>query len=302
MAGTIHSMTGFARSEGRAESPTPMMWSWEIRSVNNKGLDLRIRLPVGFDSLDGAVRQAVGEHVTRGSIAVTLSATADHDASGVHINVALLDRLVALVAEKSKTLPPGIAPARFDGLMAIKGVIDTQQPMLAPEQTAARDRALLEGLRVALSDLNRARRQEGERLTVVIAGQISSVSTLVTQAGSVGATQPEAIKAKMIKQIADLTASGAPVAPDRLAQEIALIAVKGDIREEIDRLISHVTQARDMVAAGGPCGRRLDFLSQELNREANTLCSKSPDVVLTRIGLDLKVVIDQFREQIQNIE
>jgi len=302
MAAGVHSMTGFARTEGRLEAPTLLAWSWEIRSVNNKGLDARIRTPAGFESLDGPVRQVIGETVARGSVAATLSVFSDQDPNDVRINTGLLDRLLALVAEKAARLPAGVAPARFDGLLAVRGVIEIHQPMLAPDQAAARDDALIKGLKAALADLSRSRTQEGARLAPVIGSQLSTIADLIAKAAQLGATQPEAIRAKLTRAIAELTAGNTQMSPDRLAQEVALLAVKGDIREEIDRLTAHVAQARDLLAAGGPCGRRLDFLSQEFNREANTLCSKSQDVALTRIGLDLKAVIDQFREQIQNIE
>lgn len=302
MAGTIHSMTGFARAEGRLDAPAPLSWSWEVRSVNNKGLDVRMRLAAGFESLDGPARHIVSESVARGSIAATLNIVADQDPGDVKINTALLDRLLTLVAEKTATLPAGVAPARLDGLLAIRGVIDVQQPILAPDQAARRDAALLQGLKMAIIDLNRSRNQEGSRLMAVIESQLSTIGGLIASASALGATQPEAIRTKLTRALNDLMTTTTQMSPDRLAQEVALLAVKGDIREEIDRLTAHVAQARDLLAAGGPCGRRLDFLSQEFNREANTLCSKSQDVALTRIGLDLKAVIDQFREQIQNIE
>jgi uncharacterized protein (TIGR00255 family) len=301
MAGTIHSMTGFARTEGRIAAPAAAHWVWETRSVNGKGLDVRIRMPPGFESLDAAARQAVAERVSRGSITATLTVTSTVDAAEIRLNEPLLERLIAVAAAKVSAAPGVLAPARIDGLLAVKGVIDVQQPTLSPEQATARDRALIDGLAAAIADLTGARRQEGARLMSVIGGQITAIAALAAQAAAVGAAQPESIRTKLTRQVAEL-AEGVAVSPDRLAQEIALMAVKGDIREEIDRLTAHVAQARDMLAAGGPCGRKLDFLSQELNREANTLCSKSQDVALTRVGLDLKAVIDQFREQIQNIE
>jgi uncharacterized protein (TIGR00255 family) len=258
-------------------------------------------MPPGFESLDAAARQAVAERVSRGSITATLTVTSTVDAAEIRLNEPLLERLIAVAAAKVSAAPGVLAPARIDGLLAVKGVIDVQQPTLSPEQATARDRALIDGLAAAIADLTGARRQEGARLMSVIGGQITAIAALAAQAAAVGAAQPESIRTKLTRQVAEL-AEGVAVSPDRLAQEIALMAVKGDIREEIDRLTAHVAQARDMLAAGGPCGRKLDFLSQELNREANTLCSKSQDVALTRVGLDLKAVIDQFREQIQNIE
>lgn len=302
MARALHSMTGFARAEGRLGAPLPLSWVWEIRSVNNKGIDIRVRVPGGFESLDSAARQIVAENVSRGSVSINLSVTSEQDAADVRINEPLLDRLIQLAADKGRNLPAGLAPARLDGLMAVKGVIEAQTPSLAPEALAARDRTLLDSLKKAMADLNTTRRQEAARLTPVIEGQISTMSGLVTQALASAAAHPDAVRARLTRQLTELAAGVPALTPERLAQEVALIVVKGDIREELDRLTAHIDQARDMLKEGGPCGRRLDFLSQEFNREANTLCSKSQDVALTRIGLDLKATIDQFREQIQNIE
>lgn len=302
MARALHSMTGFARAEGRAGAAPPLSWVWEVRSVNNKGLDIRVRVPAGFESLDAAARQIVAESVSRGSISASLSVNAEQDTADVRINEALLDRLIKLAGDKGRDLPPGLAPARLDGLMAVKGVIEAQSQSLTPEALAARDRALLESLKKAIGDLNVARRQEAARLIPVIEGQIATMNTLVAQAIASAAAQPEAVRARLTRQLSELAAGVPALTPERMAQEVALIVVKGDIREELDRLTAHIAQARDMLGEGGPCGRRLDFLSQEFNREANTLCSKSQEVALTRIGLDLKATIDQFREQIQNIE
>ena len=302
MTRAVQSMTGFARSEGRLGAPTPLAWVWEARSVNNKGLDVRLRVPPGFESLDPGARQIVAESISRGSVSFNLTITVEQDTGDVRINEPLLDRLIGLAAEKAKSLPAGISPAQLDGLMSIKGVIEAHTSTVAAEAAAARDRALLDGLKRAVADLNRARHQEGDRLVPIIKGQLATIADLVGRAGASAAAQPETLKAKLGRQIAELGDSVPALTPERFAQEVALLLVKGDIREEIDRLTAHIAQARDLIAQGGPCGRRLDFLSQEFNREANTLCSKSQDVALTRIGLDLKATIDQFREQIQNLE
>ncbi|MCB2108909.1 MAG: YicC family protein [Rhodobacteraceae bacterium] len=298
---SIVSMTGFARADGRIERPAAT-WVWETRSVNGKGLDIRLRLPPGHDSLDLPARQMVGGFMTRGSVNLTLTVTAADDSSDVVVNEALLDKLIDVTARKTAQLPAGIAPARLDGLLNIRGVIDSGQAALSQDDIVARDQALLAGLKTALGALSAARRQEGERLRPVIDTHLATIERLVAAARANPATTPEAIRARLSQQISDLMGAVPALSPERLHQEAALLAVKGDIREELDRLTAHIAQARDMLAKGGPCGRRLDFLSQEFNREANTLCSKSQDTGLTAIGLDLKATIDQFREQIQNIE
>ena len=301
-ARAVASMTGFARVDGQMATPMALTWAWEARSVNSKSLDLRVRVPHGFDSLDAPIRKLVAESLSRGSVSVSLSIVGEPQSQGVKINEEILDRLIALAAQKASALPPGIGPASLDGLMSVKGVIEPIEPQIDPSGLVERDRVLLESLRGALKALIKARDEEGGRLLIIMNQHLSRLRDLVTAAASNSAAQPGAIKARFERQIADLT-SGLPApTPERLAQEVAMLAVKADIREEIDRLKAHLEQAADMLASGGPCGRRLDFLSQELNREANTLCSKSQDVDLTRIGLDLKATIDQLREQIQNIE
>ena len=299
-------MTGFARAEGRFDGKAPFAWAWEAKSVNSKNLDVRIRLPHGFDSLELPARQATAETFTRGSVNLTFTVTSDAASVGTGIDEAVLDVLVDLV--KRKTAQYGtqvigniVELARFDGLMALAQ--GRQAPeILDAETLAARGVAVIAGLKKGLAALAAARRQEGDRLAPVIGGHLDAIAGLCTEAGALAATQPETLKARLLQQLQDLTDAVPALAPDRLAQEAALLALKSDIREELDRLVAHVAQARDLLSKGEPCGRRLDFLSQEFNREANTLCSKSTDVALTRVGLDLKSTIDQFREQIQNIE
>jgi uncharacterized protein (TIGR00255 family) len=302
----LTSMTGFARAEGRFECKAAFAWAWEAKSVNSKNLDVRLRLPHGFDSLELAARQATSETFTRGSVNLTLTISSDTTSIGTGIDEAVLDALIELV--KRKTTQYGtqvigniVELARFDGLMALA------QGRQAPEvldaaALAARDVVVLAGLKTTLIALAAARRQEGARLAPVITGQVDLIATLCAEAGALAATQPGTLKARLVQQLQELAGTVPALAPDRLAQEAALLALKSDIREELDRLNAHVAQACEMLSKGEPCGRRLDFLSQEFNREANTLCSKSTDVALTRVGLALKATIDQFREQIQNIE
>jgi uncharacterized protein (TIGR00255 family) len=303
MAGRpIASMTGYARADGQTRAPVALSWVWEARSVNGKGLDLRLRLPPGFDSLDLPIRKLAAEIFSRGSVSLSLTLAGEGSNLGVRVNEDLLDKLIAMAAHKAQHLPTGIGTASLDGLMSVKGVIEPIEMQLDAAALAERDQALLTSLRDALAGLTKAREGEGARLAALLHAQIDRVVELVRAAATSAAAQPEAVKARLERQLAEIAGGATPVTPERLAQEIALLVVKSDIREEIDRLGAHIEQARELLAAGGPCGRRLEFLTQELNREANTLCSKSPDVDLTRIGLDLKATIDQIREQIQNIE
>jgi uncharacterized protein (TIGR00255 family) len=301
-ARAIASMTGFARVDGQMAAPIALTWAWEARSVNSKSLDVRLRVPHGFDALDAPLRKLVAEHVSRGSVSINLSIVGELQSQGVKINEEILNRLIKLAADKAQTLPAGIGPASLDGLMAIRGVIEPIEPQVDSVALAERDKLLIDSFRAALKALVKARDEEGGRLLVVMDQHLARLTDLVAMAGASSAAQPAAIKARFERQIADMTSGTPAPTPERLAQEVAMLAVKADIREEIDRLKAHLGQAADMLKAGGPCGRRLDFLSQEFNREANTLCSKSQDVELTRIGLDLKATIDQLREQIQNIE
>lgn len=308
---SVTSMTGYARAEGRCDMPglpAPFTWIWEAKSVNGKGLDVRVRVPAGFDSLELPVRQAAGAAVGRGSLSVSLHISTDTAAGTLRINEPLLDAVIALAVKKAGALPAGalgktIAPASLDGLLGLRGVLDAPEAaQLDAEALAVRDQQLLKGVGTAIDQLNISRRQEGARLTPVVVGQVDDIARLCDAARATAVLQPALLQARLTQQVADLAGAAPALTPERLAQEIALLALKADVREELDRLGAHVAQARDLLAAGEPCGRRLDFLSQEFNREANTLCSKSTDVTLTRIGLGLKAAIDQFREQIQNIE
>jgi uncharacterized protein (TIGR00255 family) len=299
-------MTGFARAEGRCDGKAAFAWTWEAKSVNGKALDVRVRMPHGFDSLELPARQAAAETFARGSLNLTLTIASDTASTGSGIDEAVLDALVDLVQRKTKeygtaVFGNSIDLPRFDGLLALAHGRPAPEALDA-DALAARDAALLKGLRGVFTALATARRQEGARLTPVITGHLDTIAGLCAEAAALAALQPEALKTRLLQQVQDLAAQVPALTPERLAQEAALLAVKADIREELDRLTAHVAQARELLASGTPCGRRLDFLSQEFNREANTLCSKSTDVALTRVGLALKSTIDQFREQIQNIE
>lgn len=293
-------MTGYARAEGR---DAQVAWVWEAKSVNGRGLELRCRLPSGHDALEVTAREAAARKLKRGNIQLSLNVSRIVETPPMRVNAELLDQVLKLVGELSPKHPL-VAQARWDGLLAIKGVLE---PMEAEETDAdatrkGREDAMRASLESVLDQLAAMRAVEGSRLKAVLMSQLDDISRFSQQAGECAVLRPEAVKARMRAQVAAVLEAAPSLAEDRVAQEVALIAVKADVREELDRLKAHVAAARELIEAGGAVGRKLDFLSQEFNREANTLCSKSSDVELTRVGLDLKAVIDQFREQVQNIE
>jgi uncharacterized protein (TIGR00255 family) len=291
------SMTGFAEAQGARDT---LRWRWETRSVNGRGLDLRLRMPPGYDSVEPAARTLANERFRRGSVQATLSIEPLESARGLKIDPVVLAAAVKIAKEiETET---GLRPARVDGLLALKGVIvqDDVLSLDAPAR-AARDAAILETLARALDALARSRSSEGSKLASVLTAHIAEIGRLTEEATRLGAAQPAAIRDKLAQQLKDLMGSGT-LSEDRLEQEVALLAVRGDVREELDRLHAHVQEARSLLVSGEAIGRKLDFLAQEFNREANTLCSKSSDILLTRVGLNLKAVIDQFREQAQNVE
>ncbi len=289
----IASMTGFARAEAASGG---RHWAWELRSVNGRGLDIRCRLPAGYDALDAPVRAAVAERCRRGNVSVTLTEIREQR-SQLRINREALDQVLALVAELKEVA--AVAPPRLDGLLALPGVLERQDGEDEPAQHTA---LLTQRLGEALEGLKSMRLVEGARLAALIGTHVDEIARLTVAARAAAASQPEQIAQRLRQQLDELLGQLPPPAPDRIVQEIALMAARADVREELDRLVAHVEATRALIAAGGPIGRKLDFLCQELNREANTLCSKSSDVELTRIGLDLKVAIEQLREQVQNIE
>ena len=294
---TIASMTGFAESAG---SHGALRWRWEAKSVNGRSLDMRLRTPPGYDGLEPPARRLAGERFQRGSFQISLTLETEAAARGLSIDAAALASAVRIAREVAAET--GMAPARVDGILALKGVIVQDEGIVLDEQARGlRDAAILESLAIALDQLAKARGNEGAKLAGLMNAQIGEIERLTQEAASLAAAQPEALKARLEAQLAELMA-GAQVAPDRLAQEVALLATRADVREELDRLTAHVQDARALMAQGKGVGRKLDFLAQEFNREANTLCSKSSDIALTRIGLALKAVIDQFREQSQNVE
>jgi uncharacterized protein (TIGR00255 family) len=292
---TIASMTGFARAEGETGG---LAWAWEVRSVNGRGLDIRCRLPAGLDRLDPPARTEATRQLKRGNVSVNLSLSRAAGASPFQVDRNVLDQLLALQADLLGRIDR--APPRLENLLLIPGVLD--RGGLADAIDEKIEKALQAGFAQALNRLVAARAEEGGRLAQVLGGHLDEIEKLAAEAAGTAALRPDAVKERLKLQVQALLEAVPALPEERLAQELALLAVKGDVREELDRLAAHVAQARDLLEEGGAIGRRLDFLSQEFNREANTLCSKSQDVALTRIGISLKSVIDQFREQIQNIE
>jgi uncharacterized protein (TIGR00255 family) len=292
----LASMTGFARTAFEAEGAK---YSWELKSVNARGLEVRLRLAAGLEHIEADARAQLRERVGRGSCFLTLAREAESEQRRVVLNEAAL-ALVVAAARKLATVE-GIAAPTADGLLAIPGVLEDGDVSLKGEAAERRDAAVLKALAQTIDHLLAARVEEGRRLGVTLDDQVAAVERLVGQARGIAAEAPEALKARIREQVALLTADGASLNPDRLHQEALLAATRADVREELDRLTSHVESARGLLASGGAVGRRLDFLSQEFNREANTLCSKAFDRRLTTIGLELKAVIDQFREQVQNL-
>ncbi|MGU3540627.1 YicC/YloC family endoribonuclease [Methylobacterium sp. A54F] len=287
-------MTGFARVTGTSG---PVQWAWEVRSVNGRGLDVRVRVPGGYDGVGEVARTALQKTLARGQCQLSLNLTRPETAARVRINEALLASLAASVARVPR--PEGLGPATLDGLLSLRGVVETEEEAAPEADSLARD--LAEGVVRLVADLVEARRAEGRQLEEIIRGQIDAMATLTEAAEECPARKPEAVRARLAASVASLIEAG-NLDAGRLHQEAVLLAAKADVREELDRLRAHLASARDLLAGGGAIGRRLDFLAQELGREANTLCAKANDISLSRIGLDLKAVVEQFREQVQNVE
>lgn len=293
----LQSMTGFARREGTSGR---YRWAWELRSVNGKGLDLRLRLPTGTEHLEADVRKLVAECFSRGNMQVNLTLNTSEAGVETVVNQGALAAVLALREQLRDVIDP--APLRIDTLLAIRGVVDFREPEEQEGERAARDGDLLAGLRLALADIAAMRETEGAALCRVLLDQIEKIALLTGQIEVDPSRSPQSIATRLAQQVALVLESGLTIDQDRLYGEVALLAAKADIREEIDRLRTHVAAARDLLKKGGPVGRKLDFLSQEFNRESNTICSKSNAATVSAAGIELKVVIDQFREQVQNLE
>ena len=293
----LSSMTGFARGHGVAGR---YAWSWEIKSVNAKGLDLRLRLPPGWDAVDVLVRTRAAEKLARGTVYATLTVERKGVPPTVKVNEPVLNAVLATLKSLESRLEA--APPSLDGILALKGVIEVTEEDESEDERRAAEVAIIAGFNKLIADLTAMRREEGATLGRLLDTRLTEIAALAARADAAPGRKPEAIKARLAEQVATLLASSERFDADRLHQEAILIASKADIREELDRLASHVAQAQKLLADGGPVGRRLDFLAQELNRESNTLTAKASDLALTKIGLELKSVVEQFREQVQNLE
>jgi len=294
---TIKSMTGFARADG---SLGTVAWHWEVRSVNGRGLDVRVRLPSGYESLEPLIREAVAKYLVRGNVTVSLSADRREGGQEIRLNEAALAEVVK-AAERIRELT-GCALPRADGLIGIKGVLEVSEVEEGAEDTAARFEAMLQHLNEVLAALVSARSAEGHRLNEVLNANLVEIERLVNLIGSSPARTPAAVGVRLKEQVARLVEAGNGLDPERLHQEAVLLATRVDVEEELKRLGAHIGAARELLEDNGAVGRKFDFLAQEFNREANTVCSKANDVEITRAGLALKTVIDQMREQVQNIE
>ena len=294
---TINSMTGFAREAG---ATGPYQWAWEIKTVNGRGLDVRLRVPPGYDALGEETRQQILKSLSRGMCQLNLTVTRAATASRARVNEGVLATLAEALGRLK--LPEGVRPASVDGLLAVRGVVELEDEADDGELPGALAKDLRAASGRMIEALQEARRGEGRALANVIEGHLAMIERLVADAEACPARQPHAVRARLESQIAALLDVAPALDPARLHQEAVLIAARADIREELDRLRAHVGSAREVLREGGAVGRRLDFLAQEFGREANTLCAKAGDVALSRIGLDLKAVVEQFREQVQNVE
>jgi uncharacterized protein (TIGR00255 family) len=294
---TLSSMTGFARASGASGA---YRWSVELKSVNAKGLDLRLRVPPGFDRLEGEARARLGRALARGTCFATMSVQREGATPQVRVNKEALAAIVSAVREAAEGT--GLGPPTLDGILAIRGIVDVVEAGDDEPALAAACAGALASLDEAIGALVAMRQGEGAALAAILSEKLAAIAALTQAADESPARRPEAIALRLAQSIAALLEAGRGFDENRLYQEAVLLAAKADIREELDRLKTHVAAARELIGNGGPVGRRLDFLAQELAREANTLCAKANDVSLTAIGLDLRGQIEQLREQIQNIE
>lgn len=293
----LQSMTGFARREG---SSGRYRWAWELRSVNGKGLDVRLRLPPGLERLEPDFRRLASQYFSRGNLQVALSLNGAETAVEAVVNREALAAVLKLREQLGDLVDP--APLRFDTLLSLRGIVDFREPEESESERAALDAEILTGLELALADLRAMREEEGRALGQVLLAQLHRIEQLTATVENDPSRSPAAIAERLAQQVALILDNAASIDRERLHAEVALLATKADLREEIDRLGSHIAAGRDLLAKGGPVGRKLDFLAQEFNRESNTICSKSNAAAVSAAGIELKVVIDQFREQVQNLE
>lgn len=298
---TLASMTGFARESGTLPDGTSFVW--EVRSVNGRGLDLRLRVPNGLDALEAPLREAAGKRLKRGNVSATLTLKREERAPRLTPDPAALDQAIALAQSVAQRL--GAPPPRAEAILALPGVLRAEiaEPDEAVEE--AKRATMLAAFDTALAALAASRAREGAQLTKILGVLLDEIEALRVQAASEAANQPEAQRQRLLENLAKILGEGevrARIPEERLAQEVALLAQRSDVREELDRLAAHVAEARRLLGAGDAVGRKLEFLTQEFVREANTLCSKSASVGLTRLGLELKAAIERLREQSANVE
>ena len=293
---TIASMTGFSRA---TQTAGPWRLAFELKSVNAKGLDARLRLAPPFDAIEPEARAKIAQKLHRGTIHAAFTAQREIVSPEIRVNQDLLRKLMTAIA--GIPLPEMISPATLDGLLSLRGVVEISDAADDEAEILRARAGALALLDTALDSLVIMRQGEGAALAAVLSARLEKIAGLTLAADHCPARKPEAIQARLAQSLAML-AGNANFDPNRLHQEALMLAAKADIREELDRLNAHVAAARDLLANGGAVGRRLDFLAQELSREANTLCAKSNDASLTGLGLELRVEIEQFREQVQNIE
>jgi uncharacterized protein (TIGR00255 family) len=294
---TLQSMTGFARAEGASGRSR---FVWELRSVNGKGLDVRLRLPPGLERLEPDVRRLVGENLSRGNIQASLSISVEETRMEAVVNRDALSAILSLRDELKDVIDP--APLRLDTLISIRGLVDIREQEDGEEAVLARDTAILSGLTKALANLKQMRETEGAALRAVLSAHIARIAELTHVVDTDPSRSAEEIARRLTQQVDQLLQDKTGLDRERLYAEVALLATKADLREEIDRLKAHVAAVGELLQNGGAIGRKLDFLAQEFNRESNTICSKSNSAAVTAAGIELKVVIDQFREQVQNLE
>ncbi|MGC1465574.1 MAG: YicC/YloC family endoribonuclease [Pseudolabrys sp.] len=293
----LSSMTGFARRHGVVGS---YAWAWELKSVNAKGLDLRLRMPPGWDAIEAPVRARASAQLARGTVYANLTAERKGVTSTVKINEPVLAAVIATIRDLTGRVQA--TPPTLDGILSLKGVMEVTEESEREDDRRAAEEAIAAGFADALAALLAMRQEEGAALGRVLAERLKEISALAARADAAPGRKPEAVKARLAEQVATLLAASQRFDSDRLHQEAVMLAAKADIREELDRLAAHVVQSQRLIAEGGAIGRRLDFLAQELGRESNTLTAKANDVALTNIGLELKTVVEQFREQVQNLE
>lgn len=290
-------MTGYADASGRQGDSD---WQWQIKSVNGKSLDARLRMPSGFEALEADVRKRISSRFKRGNMQISLSIDRKDSAGIPTINEATLDAVIKAAEQVSNRI--GVPVQGVEGLLSLRGVLETLDVKISEEEQAELNKAVLSGLNETLDALQKSREGEGAAMGRVLQNNLDQIEALTKQAEENPARSVEAIQARLGEQVALLMQGVSNLDVDRLHQEAAFLATKADIREEIDRLFAHVEAARELLSNGGPVGRKLEFLAQEFNRESNTLCSKANAREVTAIGLELKVLIDQLREQVLNLE